>query len=469
MTADAPAAAAHPVRFALPVVAALTSAGVLVTGVRLLFGYAQVPPGVEPLVLTWLAPITIALMLTAPAAAVALRPALGRAGGWPITAAGLAVSTLVIQTALPGTRGDQALGWFLVVLAGFAVAVGGLLVAAAQAPTAERIAIAGGVAIGFADERYYLQLLLSEPPSSAVTRMAPYYLIIVLAMIAAALASLRGARAAEPQPGPGTMVAVLVVVAVSGLVQLGHYLRQLIVDEYRLSPDGLASQRRIDAVESFSQYSAIALAAGAGLVLLWLGFRRGKADLARWVALGFALAGPGVVVVFGFYYSGPTDPSGLALTALLAIAAGIVLALRADRLFAWETLGITAAAIGMMVGSVSYRLGGTSSVFAALLITGGFAFAFGFGLIRAMRTTTGTPGQIALSLSLGLVAFLTTADALAPVAWAMRSSSGFEGFRLTVPFVSLAGAAVILLLFGFRRAVDRVRREIREQAAEPPR
>src|SRR5688572_5764291 len=87
MTVDAPATV-HPMRFAQPVVAALASAGVVTVITQQFFGITQISPGLGPAVLTWLAAITAVVMLVVPAAAVAKRPSLGRAGGWPIVAVG---------------------------------------------------------------------------------------------------------------------------------------------------------------------------------------------------------------------------------------------------------------------------------------------------------------------------------------------------------------------------------------------
>ena len=474
MTVDASAAPAYPLRLAQPVVAALASAGLIAVAARQLYGYPEILLNGAAPVLTWLAPITVVLMLTLPAAIVAMRPALGRAG-WSIAAAGLGVSTLVIQTVLVESRGETALVWFLVVVAGLAAALGGVMIVAAQAGTAERMAIAAGVAFGFAGQRYDLFLYMLEPYPSIASRMLPFYLAIALALAAAAMAFTRPLTADSLDTPPqrfAAFVPVLIVVAVSAIVQLGHYTRQAVVDEFRVSPDGLASQRRIDAVGAFAEYSAIALAAVAGLILLWLAWRRGKADLARWVVLGFALGGPSMVVVFGFQNGGTADVTGVVLTALVCTAAGVVLAWRADRLFPWDALGVAVAAIGMIVGSVSYRMGPPTSAFASIVITGGFALALAAGLTRAVRTTTATQGsvtgQVAISLALGLVALLVTADAIAPATWMLLVSNGFGGFQLSVPITSLVAAGILVLLFGFRRTVDRVRREIREQAAQPP-
>jgi hypothetical protein len=478
MSVDAPTATAHPLRLAQALFAGLASAGLIAVSARQLYRYPQVLLSQQAPVLTWLAPITVAFMLTLPAAIVATRPALGRAG-WSLVAAGLGVSTLVIQTELVGTRGEADLVWLVVVIAGLAGALGAVMVAAEQAGTAERIAIAAGVAFGFAAQRYDLWLYQLGPSPSTTTRMLPFYLAVAAALAAAAIAFTRprttGTIDAPPQ-ALATFGPVLIAVAVAGMIQLGHYLRQAVVEEFRLSPDGLASQRRIDTVSAFAEFSAIALAAVAGLILFWLGWRRGKADLARWVVLGFALGGPSLTLVIGFQSGGTAGVTWAALTALGCAAAGVALAWYADRLFPWDALGVAVTALGMIVGSVAYRVGPPTAGVAYLMITGGFALALAAGLTRAVRTTTATTatkglavGQAAISLALGFVALLATADAIEPATWILLVSNGFDGFQLGAPITSLVAAGILVVLFGFRRTVDRVRREIMEQAKEPPR
>ncbi|HZM78827.1 MAG TPA: hypothetical protein VFC19_24120 [Candidatus Limnocylindrales bacterium] len=451
MTADAPAATTYPLRFVQPVVAALASAGVITHTARQLYGYPLILPDISVPLQTWLAPITAVLMLTATAAVVAMRPSLARACGWPIVIAGLGLVALIAQTPLLESGGDSTLVWFLVVVAASAAALGGVIVVAAHAPAAEQVAIAAGVAFGVATRSDSPLLWIVKPGLNSPTRMLPAYIVIGLALVAAAMAFTRPITLDATRRGFTAFVPVLAVTGVSGMIQLGHYARNLVLD-VQISDGGPPSPQVTDIVTAFAEYTALALALVAGALLLWLGYRRGRADLARWVVLGFALGAPSLLVQFGFYYRTPVEVSGVVVTAVLATAAGIVLTLRADRLFAWDALGAAVTAVGMMIGSGHYTLQSRTPEIAFLVTIGGFAFALASGLTRAIRTTTGDAGQVALSLSLGFVALLATADAIGPASWVLLGTNGFNEFQLGPPITTLIGVGVLLLLFAFRRA-----------------
>ncbi|WP_162907900.1 hypothetical protein, partial [Allorhizocola rhizosphaerae] len=298
--------------------------------------------------------------------------------------------------------------WVLVTAASGGLAAGGLAVAAGCVSGPERLAIGAGLAAGIAASSPVLGLPRAESWPGFLVHLAVFVLAVVLAW-----------RQEPPRAASGT---IGVVVAVGVIVMAGLVARSAAVEE--LGPG------------SWARYSALGVAALAGLVLAWHAGSLGGLDLARWPVLGFALAVPVTTLVSGA--STPTSALDFAVPMGAAIA-GATLAAILDRLAPWEAFGGFAAAAGLALGE-------------SLLTLGGTAFALGAGLTRTAALPAGGAG-----IALGLAGMLLSAQALGPVTLEMLSFTG--------PAATAVAALVVVVLFALYRPTDRLSRELLTQAA----
>lgn len=70
---------------------------------------------------------------------------------------------------------------------------------------------------------------------------------------------------------------------------------------------------------------------------------------------------------------------------------------------------------------------------------------------------------------LGPAALVLSGQALAPVVARSQFDGPYQGPSLTVPVFAGVAALLLALLFGFDRAVDRLRQDLRAEAASPGR
>ena len=471
------------------------------------------------------------------AVAITVPALLPRLPGWPVAAAGLAVFLAadltvadVTKVLLPielGTTREVAIA--LAVTAGLGLALGGVLLALAQASPAAAWWVGAGLAAGLV-----LHPVSSELFRAVLPRRAEYpplaptaqrgivdpvdlelWLALGLVVVAAVGAYIRGSGygpvgSARFRPGaPGA------VMAVAALLLLGLALRMGTIRELRLSSDEMAG--RDPAIELFAQVSAVVLAAVVALLLTAYAYRLGRARAARWVVLG-AAAAPVTVVVFPD--AGPssgTRTSLVLLLGILAVAGGALAGRHAARMLPWDAIGVVvaAAAAPLTWPVVRSELPSADTV-GPVLVAVGLGLAFGSGIVlvtgpaetapigaagtvngravgprvvgpagdstaspaaadapavaRVGEPTGGRTRHASVNragvLVLGPAALMLCATALAPVVL----SSQVRGLTeqdpsFTLPLFTMVGAVLLALLFGFARAVDRLRRDLRAEAA----
>ncbi|MET7967919.1 hypothetical protein [Micromonospora sp. NPDC005305] len=424
--------------------------------------------------------------------------AFGRLPGWPVAAAGLALDYLAGELAFDHgvglvPRQSPTTGQVLTVLAGAlgaGLVLGGALLALSRPARSLRWPLAAGLAAGLVLHSAVEDLLRQAAgvgyPDGGRVWPAQVGVTMLVVVVAAVLAH-------RDRPGPGApsgrpWIGPLVATAVAALVTLGGLvIRWWVVDVFRISQDGLVGPRREQFVESFAYFSPVAVATVAALVLLGYAYRAGRAVAARWVVLGFA-AGPLLLVGLRLTFAGdPAQASLVALVGLAAVTAGAALARFTPNLLPWDAAGLLLAALAMPLAApvVRAELPATGQV-PSLLSAIGLGLAVGFGLALAATTGATTPGatvpgatvsgggvagggveesgRVAGVLALGMAALVLSALALAPPL--LRGLSTDRGEPpLTIPVLTGVAALVLVLLFGFGRAIDRIRRDLRAEAA----
>jgi hypothetical protein len=443
-----------------------------------------------------------------------------RLPGWPVVGVGLALDYLAGEFALDHgvglvPRQPPTSGQVLTVLAsalGAGLALGGALLALSRPARSLRWPLAAGLAAGLvlhsAVEDLFRLVTGEGHPDGGRAWPAQVGVTVLIVVVAAVLAHLdrpgAGAPPGRPRTGPLVATAVAALVTLGGLV-----IRWWVVDVFRISQDGLVGPRREQFVESFAYFSPVAVATVAALVLLGYAYRTGRAVAARWVVLGFA-AGP--LLLFGLRLTFVGDRAQaylVVLVGLVAVAGGAALARFTPGLLPWDAAGLLLAALAMPLAAPVVRAelpaaGQLPSLLSAL----GLGLAVGFGLTLAATATTGTAtdgvtatagtaaspgitaathghtapaataapvgvasdgvgetGRVAGVLALGMAALVLSALALAaPLIWGWGATRG-GGPPLTIPVLTGVAALVLVLLFGFGRAVDRIRRDLRAEAA----
>ncbi|MFU8871900.1 hypothetical protein [Micromonospora sp. SL4-19] len=427
------------------------------------------------------------------AVVVAGAAALTRLPGWPIATAGVLVAYLAGELAFDGVVGlvpqqPPSAGQVLVVLAtalGAGLALGGALLATGQLARPLRWPVAAGLAVGLVLHSGVADLVrLAVGEGYAIRGHAwptQVGVTVLATVVAAVLAQRRGTGMAPPARRP--RIGPLVAAAVAAVVTLGGLaFRWWVVEAFRVSQDGLVGPRREQFVESFAYFSTVAVATAAGLVLLGYAYRIGRAVAARWVVLGVA-AGP--LVLFGVrldFVTARPQAYLVVLVGLAAVVAGAALARFAPRLLPWDAAGLLLAALALPLASPVIRaeLPATGQVPPVLAALGlGLAFGFGLVLAAAAPTTSGAAGGEASApaateeepswrvgvLALGPAAMVLSAVALGPALVRAQIYGPVGGPPVTVPVFAGVGALILLLLFGFGRAVHRVRRDLRAEAA----
>ncbi|GIH09699.1 hypothetical protein Rhe02_77660 [Rhizocola hellebori] len=393
-----------------------------------LFGYAPMFLGESLTSVQRHLSAILALAAVMTIAAVFAFRSLRRAGGWLVPLAGLAVvlGCIWLFTYQP----ELAETGQVPLTIGYGIALGGVLAAAAAGGSRERVAVAIGVAFGLATGAASIRLIT---PEVRLGSNLPLYATLPVALVAAwvVVAASLSPRPAEPSAQRrGLLMPMILAAALYVIVLVGNPLRPSIVD-------GFSSRRGLSA-----EYSAVGLALLVALILVWYGYRVGKAQLARWLLVCLALAGPATLSVIGFQYG--RYGTGMAMVAVAAVAAtaGGLLAHYVVSDLPWELIGIGAAALGMVLSSVAQRSGPPSAALTVLLIAGGVAFAFGSGLVSLL----GTIAEPMTALSLGLVTLILAADAMRPATMIALQPIDSDAPRLSVSVVSALAALGIVAL-----------------------
>ncbi|MFF4892908.1 hypothetical protein [Micromonospora chersina] len=341
------------------------------------------------------------------AVAIAVPALLPRLPGWPVGAAGLAVFLVVDLTAadammkglMPievGTTREIAIA--LAAAAGLGLALGGVLLALAQAPPVARWWVGAGLSAGLVLHPVGSELFRAvlprraEHPSSASAGQrgivngidVEVWLALGLVLVAAVVAYVRRSGHGVAAPARFRPGAIVAVIAAAALLLLGLALRRRAIREFRLDSDEMAGREAT--IESFAQVSAVVLAVVVALLLTAYAYRLGRAPAARWVVLGTAAA---PVATFGFPDGGPSSGTRTTLVLLcgiLAVAGGVLAGRHAARMLPWDAIGVvvTAAATPWSWPEVRADLPSAATVGPVLIAVGlGLAFGSGIGLVTA--------------------------------------------------------------------------------------
>ncbi|MDI1462086.1 hypothetical protein QEZ54_14015 [Catellatospora sp. KI3] len=412
--------------------------------------------------------ILLGTLIAAVGAAVLAVPLRHRFGGWPLAGAGLA-ALMAVAALTSSISGPEAVLLYWAALS----ATGGLALLGtlnAAAGSVHRLAIGAGLAAGLAGSRLLWHLMnlayaqVDLPPTAAELMVPGATLLLV---IVAALTDPPGrpVRPEQPERPAGTGGLLAVVGAAVFLLAAGSVTLRVLYEALRVSADGLASLRRMEFVQDLTYFGPLVLALLLATLLTWYAARRGGADLARWTVLAFAAAAPLGYLQIGVRGDGELiDQLPAALAAVAGAAAGTLLVRRADRWFAWETIGLALSAVGVLAGLVAYRQTPTWWTMSGLLLAGGLGLALGAGVVRVLGTAEGGPVRTAGSVGLGFATLLLAAQALGPVVWRAQQSDGYGEIPLTIPVLTGVLAIVLLVLFGVGRTMRRLRADLLEQA-----
>ncbi|MGC4803663.1 hypothetical protein [Micromonospora sp. DT233] len=482
-------------------------------------GFVDLVRGGQPLRPAVLACLAVAVAVTLPAL-------LPRLPGWPVALGGLLLTFLTDLAVAGGAHllptSSPAPGLLLAALVGVAgtgLALGGALLAVGQASRPGRRLVAAGLAGGLVlhPVSTALAVLLLPGTESHGPRPEVQLWLPVLLTVGAMAVAWRRARVTGPafagrfRPGPLLVVGVAATLALVGLT-----VRWWVVQQFRLSPDGLAGPRREQAVQGFQYFSAVVLAVVVGLVLLGYAYRLGRAVGARWVVLCVA-AGP--ISLYGVRLSFSAAPGRACLitaVGVAAVAVGAMLARHAPRLLPWDALGLLVAAVALPMSAPVVRAELPSvDIVMPLLTVLGLGLAFGFGTAFAATASIGTAsdavptsaptapgpaptasdvasaaadavapaapgpgvaapsgpsiarpdigGRVAL-LVLGPAAWMLSAQILASVVTRSQFDGPYQGPAFTVPVFAGMAALLLAAFFGFGRAVDRLRQDLRAES-----
>jgi hypothetical protein len=383
-----------------------------------------------------------------------------RAGGWTAAALG-SVCALGLVYARGSAHGEaRTVG--AAVASG--LALGGVLAVLGAGSSA--LAVASGLAAGLVAMPAVLWLASDwghETGVSVVEMVRSQAVAAAALTVLAAILAVYFRGSAEPRDH-ALLGSVVVTAVVAGLAVAAEAVRRAVSDEVLHSATGGLSQRRMDAVETFNKAALVAIAVGAGVVLVWYAYLRGKADAARWVAVAFGVAAPIALAPRLFYLDRPGDTLVVLIVGVLAVSGGVLLTLFADQRAPWDALGVLLAAIGLLLSPISVREQLGSGRPAQLLLAAGLGVGLGAGLSRLARQRD---RQVAATAALGFAAMALAGQALVPVVVVPLSRTRFGELPLTGPVVMMVTALVLVLLFGLGRMVDRIRRDIYAEAQRP--
>jgi hypothetical protein len=429
MTLDTPPAPRRIASAALTVVAAVTATGVGASfATTLLTAPALNRLQVQALELgLLLVPAVAALAFAAAILLTRVLPIAARGGGYLLVAAGTFIAAIAIGVLREQVGGPDLKGaWIGLYAAAGGIALAGLALAART----HGVAIGMGLATGIV-----LAIDIAAVPDESWPPYSLQAITCLIALIGLALAW--QAPSATPDQARGAVI----VTAVAALVVVGGLAaRTAIIDEFGRSP----SLRRAEMMTGFARYSLIALAIITVTILTWYAYRIGKASLARWTVLGFALGAPATLLAAGFFHTSRLGkPTAMAI-AVLGVAAGALAARYLDGMLPWEALGALAAIAGTVIGVVGYREGPNAMVVAYLLAVGGGGFALSAGLVRTAALPSAATG-----LGLGLASLLLTAQALGSLTLVTAMSGPNGDPQLELPVVCTVAALIVAGLFAY--------------------
>jgi hypothetical protein len=382
---------------------------------------------------------------------------------WLVSAVGLAgAAGLFLQGDLLPTDGLYSA---LAVAMGLQLA--GVLLAWTTESAQDRWALVLGLGLGMVAGRYAVVLLTDQLRRTVLQGTAHSDVLVIglaagLAVVAGVLLAM---TAREAPTGTVAWRGPVIGIAVAAVLGRGLLMAwQAILEDIARSSTGGISQRRAELVDSLNLLAHVLIAAVITVVLLVVAYRRGGANLARWVVVGFALMIAGVGIPFAV---GPTVGALAPVIAGAAIGAaiGVVAVRQLDGGFPWDALGVAIAAVGLLLTSPRGQLELPGLVRAATIVTSlGVALALTAGLGRlADPRARGLSGRDAgLSAALGFATLILCAQAVLPVI--LFSSAPYGSLQLHQTVSLAIAAAVLLALFGLGRLVSRIRRDLVEEA-----
>ncbi len=354
----------------------------------------------------------------------------------------------------------------------------GVLLAFADAERPQRWAIAVGFGAGAVAGKYGLALVILLVRESLVSgsMRGDDAIVALLGAVAAAagvvllLQSRPDSGAVESKPAAARGPFIWVLAAAAAAVVLS-WLWQLVLEEVARSSTGGISQRRAEFVESMDQLARVAISVTVGVILLVAAYRRGGANLARWVVVAFGVAATSIAIPIVFRTSaGPFTETDLlvrlVVPAVIGAIAGAAAVRYVDRWFPWDALGIALGAAAVMLTSRRGQLELPDLAQPAMVLgTFGLALALTAGATRL--TDPGARGlsttEVSMSAGLGVAALVMCQQVISPVAY--LAVEDLRGPQLSVP-LTMAGAAVVLVvLFGLGRLVQRIRKDLVAEAA----
>ena len=193
--------------------AAVASAGVAAMSSRYLFGTPLWTPRLDQSGFDVSLPLVFIVVVAAVAAAGTALPVLRRGNGWPVALVGL----LAVAGAVTSTQSMFQMSHTArtAIAIGLAVAVGGVVIAAATASLPQRIGVAAGLAAGLAAKEYLLNPVAPGPGNQPAGIADPLTLVLVVAAAVALAAVLAWRPAASEPTQPRAWVPALVIAAVS--------------------------------------------------------------------------------------------------------------------------------------------------------------------------------------------------------------------------------------------------------------
>jgi hypothetical protein len=387
---------------------------------------------------------------------------------WFVAAAGLfGVAALFLQG---DTLQRDQLFALLAISTGLQFA--GVLLAFADAGREGRWAIAIGFGTGAIAGKYGLSLVVRAVRESLFSDAMHGDDVIVafLGVVAAAagLILLLRSRPAPDAPGskpttPWGTVLWVSVAAVAAVVL--SRLWQLVLEDIAQSSTGGISQSRAELVESMDLLVRVAIGATVGVILLIVAYRRGAANLARWVVVAFGVAATSAAIPVQIISEADVITQGLIPAALGAVA-GAAAVRYADRWFPWDALGLVLVAAAVVLGSDRGRIELPDFTEPAIMI-GSFGLGLALTAGLARLTDPGARGlsapDVSMSAALGVAALVLCQQPITWFAYAPRRD--VLSLQLTVP-LTMAGAAVVLVvLFGLGRLVRDFRKDLVAEAA----
>jgi hypothetical protein len=407
------------------------------------------------------------------AVGLALVPALRRFA-WLIAAIGLLGEAVVLhQTAPPEVSRVVAL---LAISAGLQLA--GVLLALADAARPERLAIAIGFGAGATAGKYALPLVIRAVSDRAIAESflvdsTILSAVVVLAAAGAGLVVLLSPRTkgVEPRPtapwGPLVWVTAAAVVAV-----VFSQLWQLALEDVGQASTGGMGQQRAEFIDSLDSLVRVTTAVVVVLILMYAAYRRGGANLARWVVVAFGLAATSLTIPFVFFgpNAGQMDELDVfvrvVFPAVIGAVAGAAAVSYVDRWFPWDALGIVLGAAAMLlISGQAQRELPDLTVPALVLGSFGLGLALSAGLARLADPGArglSTP-EVSMSAGFGVAALVLCQHVIAPFTYVMRQDA--TGPQLTLPLTMVGAAVVLVVLFGLERLVQRIRTDPVAEAA----